>query len=103
VAKKKNNRPKVSAETLERARAELRGEKLAAAEPQSSSRTATGTRAKVVARSGVNLATRRMPTAEELRVQYAYVLQDLRKLVIVAGLLLVAVVVFALILPPVQF
>lgn len=104
MAKKKSSRPNVSAETLERARAELRGEKtLAAAEPAGAGKVATGTRPKVVARAGTGLATRRVPTTEELKAQYAYVTKDLRKLVVVAGLLLVFVVVVALILPPVTF
>jgi hypothetical protein len=104
--KKSSNRPNVSAETLERARAELRGERQATpadGTPKAGAKsTAKGATpgAKGTARAGFGLATRRVPSAEELKAEYAYVTQDLRKLMMVAGLLFAVVIVTALVVLP---
>jgi len=105
VAKKKTSRrPNVSAETLERARAELRGE----AKP-SSTEPSTGGLVKYdntpaaqkpkTARPGSGLATRRVPTAEELAAEYKYISGELRYVLILAGVLFAVIIIAALVMP----
>lgn len=107
MAKKKSTRrPNVSAETLARARAEMRNE-APIAEPTAATGSANGIAAsagktpikpKVMPR-GAGLATRRMPSQEELRAQYAHVLKDMRNLVILAAALFAFIIVAAALLP----
>ena len=100
MAKKKNKRPNLSQETLERARAEMKGERMdtaVATEGQSSSKSTVAPMK--VKRSGQPLATRRIPTTSELLGEYQYVLRDLRYLAILAILLMAIIVVAALTLP----
>jgi hypothetical protein len=103
MAKKKSKRPNLSQETLERARAELRGERpepMATAEVVRPMNTAAGTaKGKAVRRPAGNLATRRVPSIEELIGDYSYVIRDLRNVLILAAVLLVAIVVVAVVLP----
>ncbi len=105
---KKSKRPNLPQETLARARAELRGEALGvAANPESSSISParkTGTTATAAAPAvkrrrpdGSGLATRRVPAIGELLEEYGYVMHDLRKLVILAGLLLVVIGIASLV------
>ncbi len=104
MAKKKSSRrPNLSQETLERARAELRGEKMAAAasvEAGGSDGTAavSGPKLKNV-RPTTNLAARRIPSAEELKMQYSYVLTDLRHLVTLAAILFAFIIAAAIAMP----
>jgi hypothetical protein len=104
VAKKKSSRrPNLSQETLERARAELRGEKMAAAATvetgaDGTAAAATGAKAKV-ARPTTSLAARRVPSAEELKAQYSYVLSDLRHLLTLAAALFVFIIIVAIVMP----
>jgi hypothetical protein len=98
MAKKKSKRPNLSAETLERARAEMRGDRVAPVMAEPTGAVAAAPKAKVAPkRSG--LATRRIPTLDELRSEYSYVMRDLRSLVILAGILLIAIVAAAILLP----
>jgi hypothetical protein len=107
VAKKKSKRPNLSQETLERARAEMRGERLA---PTIGEETASngstpvapmmaGTAKQKQKRAGSPLATRHIPSSEELLKEYSYVLTDLRNLAILAGILLLVLVIAAVALP----
>ena len=103
MAKKKSKRPNLPQETLERARAELRGERTEVAAPVEAVRpTSTGTaapRPKAGKRTGVNLATRRIPSLEELRAEYSYVTSDLRNLAILALILIAGIIAAAVVLP----
>src|SRR5258706_11874140 len=96
MAKKKSKRPNLPQETLERARAELRGERTEVAAPVETVRPGgagvVAPRPKTAKRAGANLATRRIPSLEELRSEYAYVTADLRNLAILALVLLVGIV-----------
>jgi hypothetical protein len=107
---KKSKRPNLPQETLERARAELRGESLdavttadseAVSAPRKVSTPATTAAVAPKRRrvDGSGLASRRVPTIQELIEEYGYVLHDLRKLAILAALLLIIIgiasVVFA--------
>jgi hypothetical protein len=105
MAKKKSKRPNLSQETLERARAELRGER---AEPAGAVESAPSNGGTVVAArprattkrtTGSSLATRRIPSTSELIQEYSYVLRDLRNLAILAALLMLAIVVAAVVMP----
>ena len=105
MAKKKSKRPNLSQETLERARAELRGER---PEPVAEGAPANGSTAvaapakpKTTTKRAANpsLATRRVPSISELIEEYGYVLKDLRNLAILAAILLIAIVVAAVALP----
>ncbi len=100
MARKKSKRPNLSQETLDRARAEIRGERLApvAAETASAAAPVAG-KPKVAKRPGANLATRRIPSLEELIAEYGYVLSDLRNLAILAGILLLIIIAAAVLLP----
>ena len=104
MAKKKSKRPNLPQETLERARAELRGERTEVAAPAEPVRpsSASGTvapRPKAAKRTGVNLATRRIPSLEELRAEYSYVTADLRNLAILAVILIAGIIAAAVVLP----
>jgi hypothetical protein len=114
MAKKRSKRPNLSQETLERARAELRGERPDQAEVESvgavtSTGVSNGASAGAVAaasaakpkikRGGGTLATRHIPTTDELVKEYAYVLKDLRNLAILAGILLLIIIGAAILLP----
>jgi len=100
MAKKKNRRPNVSQETLERARAEMRGERTAPVMADSTGAViATAPKAKVAPKRSGNLATRRIPSLEELRSEYGYVISDLRNLAILAVILLIAIAAAAILLP----
>src|SRR6184192_1624364 len=106
MAKKKSKRPNLPQETLERARAELRGERAEAAAPVETAKANGGVgtaivapRTKTAKRPGANLATRRIPAIEELRKEYSYVTADLRSLALLAVILLAGIVVAALALP----
>ena len=103
MAKKKSKRPNLSQETLERARAEMRGDRLdpvAVAESPSANGSPAVVAAPKPKRGGAtNLATRRVPSIDELITEYGYVLKDLRNLAILAIVLLAAIVVTAFVLP----
>lgn len=101
MAKKKSKRPNISQETLERARAEMRGEPVQAVVTANTmvSDAPPAAKAKVKPRTAVGLATRHIPTLEELLNEYGYVLKDLRNMLILAGLLFAAIIVAAFILP----
>ncbi len=99
MAKKKNKRPNLSQETLERARAEMRGERpepAMAVEGQGNNKAFTPSKVK---RTSQPLATRKIPTTDELLANYTYVLRDLRNLAILAFILLAVIVVAAVALP----
>lgn len=101
MAKKKTKRPNLSQETLERARAERmteRPEVVAGSDGAAVSNVAAVS-AKPKAKRQGSLATRRVPTAEELQAEYAYVGTDLRHLAILAGVLFLLIIVAALVLP----
>jgi hypothetical protein len=99
MAKKKNKRPNLSQETLDRARAEMRGDRIAPVMADAAPGAVIAPKAKIATKRPGNLATRRIPTMEELRVEYSYVATDLRTLVILAGLLLIAIAAAAVLLP----
>jgi hypothetical protein len=101
MAKKKSKRPNLSQETLERARAEMRTERVetvAVAQPAEGG-VAVAPKPKPGRRPISTLATRRIPTKEELIAEYSYVISDLRNLFILAGVLLIAIIVIAVVLP----
>jgi hypothetical protein len=106
---KKSKRPNLPQETLERARAELRGDAYvapdetdeaapmaitAAAKAKPSAASIQANRVKRAAAQSV----RRIPTVEDLLTEYHYVLRDLRNLAVLAGVLLVAIAVLSLVL-----
>ncbi len=102
MAKKKSKRPNLPQETLERARAEMRGDRIQTVDAEESDSTngtmaVSGSKPKVK-RTGVTTA-RRIPSTQELLAEYAYVLKDLRNLIILAGVLMAIIVVLALVLP----
>lgn len=102
MAKSKSYRkPNISRETLERARAEIKG----GVAPAESAVVAAGSSAAAVAkpkaaRPAIQTANRRIPSVEELKEEYKYVLKELRSLLILAGVLFLFIIVTALILPP---
>ncbi len=94
MAKKarKTNRPNVSKDALERARKEMYA---VPAEPEAvvdAPATAAATAAARVPRKGVVL----VPRVVNLREEYAYVLQDLRNMAILAAGLMIVLVLMAL-------
>jgi hypothetical protein len=104
MAKKKSKRPNLSQETLERARAELRGERqepVAVADSAPSNGGAVAAKPKVAPKrtASPGLATRRIPTVSELVAEYSYVLHDLRNLAILAVTLMAIIIVAAIVLP----
>ena len=108
---KKSKRPNLPQETLERARAELRGEVYIAdsdidaddepeVRPVAKAKAATSAPVAPVAkpkRQSTN-TTRRIPTIEDLLSDYKYVLRDLRHLAILAISLFVAIIVVSFVL-----
>jgi len=107
MAKKKSKRPNLSQETLERARAEMRGTvpEQGSVVPAASASNGVAAVApampakKNIKRAGTPLATRHVPTTEELIAEYSYVLKDLRYLFTLAGILLLAIIIAAIALP----
>ncbi len=102
MAKKKSKRPNLPQETLDRARAERRGETFGSVpvptvESGSNGTMAVAAKPKVAKRSPAT--TRRIPSIPELIEEYSYVLTDLRYLAILAALLFIAIIAAALILP----
>jgi hypothetical protein len=101
MTKKMTRRPNLPQETLERARAELRGE----ITPSASSGVAAPPKIGAPAGTGVRrtatqtAAVRRLPTAEELRQEYDHVARDLRNLGVVAGALFLVIIAAAIIIP----
>lgn len=105
MAKKKSaRRPNLPVETLERARAELRGETLSPAKVDEAPPAANGTSTAAAAarlkqaRVGTGLATRRVPTETELKAEYAYVIKDLRNMMVLAGLCFAFIIGMAVLL-----
>ena len=103
MAKKKSKRPNLSQETLERARAEMRGESVASlAEAPvitNGSPAVAAAKTKIKRTGSATLATRHIPSHQELLSEYAYVLQDLRNLAILAAVLMIIIVIAAVALP----
>jgi hypothetical protein len=103
MAKKKSSRrPNLSQETLERARAEIRGSSTVPGVIPTNPELEASPEApapKKVRRPQGTLATRRIPTIPELIEEYGYVLHDLRNILILSAILLVVVVAAALLLP----
>ena|SRR5579859_2593745 len=108
---KKTKRPNLPQETLERARAELRGEVLvetpngeseetpvvrSVSKPKTTVSAAPPQAAPKPKRTGVS--ARRIPTLEDLLTEYRYVLDNLRSLAILAVSLFVVVIVVSFIL-----
>lgn len=96
---KKKSKPNISQEVLERARAELRGNATATAAPKSDSESAAAAKAKPIVR-GSSLASRRVPSKEELDQQYRYIIRDLRAMLTLAGSLFLFVILMALLVVP---
>jgi hypothetical protein len=102
MAKKKTKRPNLSQETLERARAERIGERVDNVEGTdgaSLTNAAPSVAVKAKTKRAPSLASRRVPTTEELLTEYAYVLHDLRNLVVLAAVLFAIIIVAAIALP----
>lgn len=102
MAKKKSKRPNLSQETLERARAELRGdyaEPVPAAPSIGNGATVAEVKTTKTPKRNPTLATRRIPSIDELVAEYGYVLHDLRNLAILAVTLLALIIVAAVVLP----
>jgi len=106
---KKSKRPNLPQETLERARAELRGDTYVgmedSTEPAPSAVTAAAKAKPSAASVQLNRvkraaaqSVRRIPTIEDLLTEYRYVLRDLRNLAVLAGILLVTIVVLSFVL-----
>ncbi len=101
---KKKSKPNISREVLERARAELRGDQVTALPSQTTSaEVATPTpvpaKAKATVRGG-SLASRRLPTKEELDHEYRHITRDLRAMLTLAGSLFLFVIVMAILVVP---
>ena len=106
---KKSKRPNLPQETLERARAELRGtaspltidseedevEVSPVAKPKIK---AVPPSAPLKSKRIASTNVRRMPTVGELLEEYGYVTRDLRQLGILAGSLLIAIAVISFVL-----
>ncbi len=102
MAKKKSKRPNLSQETLERARAELRGdyaEPVPAAPSVGNGAAVAEVKAAKAPKRNPAFATRRIPSIDELVAEYGYVLRDLRNLAILAVALLAIIIVTAVVLP----
>lgn len=93
MAKKKRNRPNISAETLARAKAELDH---GVDEVVESASAPASTREKKSAAPQVVRSIKRSMTREELSAEYGYVLGDLQSMAILAVLLFIAMVVVSL-------
>jgi hypothetical protein len=99
MSKKRGGRPNLSADVLERARAEVRGTTVTSDKPASGAVSAPASTAK--ARQAAGLTTRHIPTEAELSKEYGYVIKDLRKLLVLAGALFVVIIGAAVLLPPI--
>jgi sulfite reductase alpha subunit-like flavoprotein len=101
---KKKSKPNISQEVLERARSELRGDQSAAA-PSKAPTTENAAaapaplKAKATVRGG-SLATRRLPTKDELDHEYRHITRDLRAMLTLAGGLFLFVIVMAVVVVP---
>lgn len=105
MARKKSKRPNLPQETLERARAELRGDVSPSTLPAPPDMSSVGVQAvpKVVTpmkpkRGQAALGVRRIPSIEELITEYGYVLHDLRNLAILAAVLLAGIIIASFVL-----
>ncbi|MBX3085878.1 MAG: hypothetical protein KF716_29855 [Anaerolineae bacterium] len=101
MTKKRAKRPNLPQEALERARAELRGDIVETPVAVSTNNNTGAVKAKAPKASTTTTFSRRMPTMEELHAEYDHVMKDLRKLVVVSGLIMVGIIVAALVLPAV--
>lgn len=101
MAKKKSpRRANLTQETLERARVEHRSERFQSTTPTTTAPTGSTGLATKTKRAGLpRSAATRIPTHEELRQEYQHVMRDLRKIVILAAILLLVLIGLALILP----
>lgn len=106
---KKSKRPNLPQETLERARAELRGtpspltidteDDEVEVSPIAKPKVKTvAPSAPVKTRRIASTNVRRIPTVEELLGEYRYVTRDLRQLGILAGSLLIAIAIISFVL-----
>lgn len=91
MAKKKRSRPNISAQTLERARAELDMGDEAVVESK-----ASATKPEVKPKQQVVKSVKRTISREELSAEYGYVLGDLQSMALLAALLFVLMVVVSL-------
>ncbi|MCS6870340.1 MAG: hypothetical protein RML95_01920 [Anaerolineae bacterium] len=96
---KKRSKPNIAPEVLERARAELRSKAAAPDAPKADAESVASAKAKPIVRSGT-LATRRVPTKEELDHEYRYIIRDLRAMLTLAGSLFLFVIIMALFVVP---
>lgn len=101
---KKKSKPNISREVLERARSELRGDRGVAAPSQtvadeSAAPAPVPAKAKATVRGG-SLASRRLPTKEELDNEYRHITRDLRAMLTLAGSLFLFVIVMAILVVP---
>ena len=92
MAKKKRSRPNISAQTLERARAELESPRDEVVE----SMKPAADRKKKMANPQVVKSIKRSMTREELSAEYGYVLGDLQSMGLLAALLFILMVVVSL-------
>ncbi len=97
---KKKSKPNISQEVLERARAELRGSTTTAAAPKAQPESATPPSKPKPTVRGSSLATRRIPSKEELDHEYRYIIRDLRAMLTLAGSLFLFVIVMAVLVVP---
>lgn len=86
---RKSNRPNLPEQTLARARAELYGDQFAEAAPAV---------AVPVVHQPHHKPRARVVTLDELKTEYAYVINDIRNMFILAGVLIVSLIVISLIL-----
>jgi hypothetical protein len=100
VTKKRVKRPNLPQEALERARAELRGDIVETPVAPATNSNSGAVRAKSPkSTTSTTTFSRRIPTVEELRVEYDHVIKDLRKLVLVSGLIMVGIIIAAIVVP----
>jgi hypothetical protein len=100
IMAKKRSKPNLPQEVLERARAELRGSAAADSKAKSEAQeAAAAAKSKPIVRSG-SLATRRVPTKEELDQEYRHIIRDLRAMLTLAGSLFLFVIVMAIFVVP---
>jgi beta-lactamase class A len=101
MAKKPTKRPNLSAEMLERARAELRGEVAVVADPTPAASAGTPAAKRKVAAPVSIINNRRLPTIEELNAEYHHITRDLRNVAIISLVLFAGIIAAALLLPAV--
>ena len=82
MARKKSRRPNLPEQTLAKAKSELYGNGVS--QPAGVAASSSGAAARPANRSAVSI--------EDLKVEYAYVINDLRSMALLAGLLIVALV-----------